>query len=195
MSRIQGDSYKTHTNHELNEYKWRLREKLAKLEKYHEKWYKIGSGWVMCSECDRLINPNGSWKWNGWEVEAHEYHVKVFPEECVEIKNGKPSVIGWALYVVFIDNDREKANQHFKKAQKIAKTLKKWYPSPETAALDKPGFEWEGRIPRATVAFDEKTYSFCLYVDGEYKMSACTHEECENEVQNLGAELVDIHTP
>lgn len=31
MSRAQGDGYKTWTDHELNAYKWRLRDRVAKL--------------------------------------------------------------------------------------------------------------------------------------------------------------------
>jgi hypothetical protein len=40
MSRAQGDGYRTHTDHELNAYKWRLRDKVAKLADHKEKWYR-----------------------------------------------------------------------------------------------------------------------------------------------------------
>ena len=96
MSRAQGDGYRTHTDHELNAYKWRLRDKVAKLADHKEKWYRAGQGWILAEEQNRMVNPNGSWKWHGWEVEAHEYWITVFPEECVEIKNGEPTAIGWS---------------------------------------------------------------------------------------------------
>jgi hypothetical protein len=36
MSRAQGDGYRTHTDHELNAYKWRLRDKVEKLADHKE---------------------------------------------------------------------------------------------------------------------------------------------------------------
>ena len=65
MSRAQGDGYRTHTDHELNAYKWRLCDKLVRLADRIEKWYRVGEGWILTAESNRMINPNGSWKWNG----------------------------------------------------------------------------------------------------------------------------------
>ena len=36
MSRAQGDGYRTHTDHELNAYKWRLIAKLERLIDHEE---------------------------------------------------------------------------------------------------------------------------------------------------------------
>ena len=77
MSRAQGDAYRTHTDHELNAYKARLDAKLRRLIDHKEKWYRAGEGWILCQERNRMVNPNGSWKWNGWEIEAHEYWMHI----------------------------------------------------------------------------------------------------------------------
>ena len=65
MSRAQGDGYRTHTDHELNAYKWRLCDKLVRLADRKEKWYRVGEGWILTAKSNRMVNPNGSWKWNG----------------------------------------------------------------------------------------------------------------------------------
>ena len=62
MSKAQGDSYKTQTNHELNAYRARLDAKLHKLIDRKEKWFRIGDGWVLTAEQNRMINRSGSWK-------------------------------------------------------------------------------------------------------------------------------------
>ncbi len=60
MSRMQGDSFRTHTDHELNAYRARLDEKLHGLIDHKEKWIKAGKGWILCEERNRMVNPNGS---------------------------------------------------------------------------------------------------------------------------------------
>ena len=195
MARSQGDSYKTWTDHSLNEYKWRLREKKLKIIDHHEKWFRCGSGWILTEEANRIVNPNGSWKWDGWEIEAHEYWVTVFPEECVVIKDGKPVVIGWSQVRKVIDDDRAKANEFFKEAQRLARTLTTWHPA--DAEEDKLYFDYEGRKQKAkiTINWDGDTYYYGLYIDGEHRLNAYTREECEQEAHRIGAELVETHTP
>ena len=66
----------------------------------------------------RGAEPNGQserlLEWSGWGIEAHEYWITVFPEECVEVREGKPVVIGWSVARKVIDDDKEAANKFFK---------------------------------------------------------------------------------
>ena len=141
MSRAQGDGYRTHTDHELNAYKWRLRDKVAKLADHKEKWYRAGQGWILAEDQNRMVNPNGSWKWHGWEVEAHEYWITVFPEECVEIRDGKPVATGWSQVRKVIDDDKAAANTFFKEtALPLARDLETWIP---TEIDNAPAFDYE----------------------------------------------------
>lgn len=195
MSRAQGDGYRTHTDHELNAYKWRLRDKVAKLTDRKEKWYKAGEGWILAAEYNRMVNPNGSWKWNGWEVEAHVYDIRVFPAECVEVVNGQPNVIGWSQAVKLIDDDKEKANAYFKNAAlPLAKELKTWIPA---EANNEVAFDYEGRIPQGmiTIGWDEDEFFFSLVVDGDEKMRSRDRAELKIEAERMGAELTETHTP
>jgi hypothetical protein len=194
MSRSQGDAYKTWTDHNLNAYKARLDAKLRKLIDHHEKWFRCGEGWVLAEERNRIFNPNGSWKWNGWEIEAHEYLITVFPKECVEVVNGKPKAVGWSQVSKVIDDDREEANRFFKVAQKLARNLKTWIPK---EADNKPFFDYEGRKPEAiiTMNWDGDTYFYTLVVDGEKVLNAYHKHECVEEADRLGAELKETHTP
>lgn len=194
MARSQGDSYKTWTDHELNAYRARLDMKLRKLIDHHEKWFRCGDGWILTEERNRMVNPNGYWKWDGWEVEAHEYWVTVFPGECVKVVDGNPRAIGWSQMRKVIDNDREEANRYFKIAQKLARDLKTWIP--ETAD-NAPVFDYEGRTPEAviTMNWDGDTYFYTLVVDGKKILNAYTKEECVKEATKLGVELKETHTP
>jgi hypothetical protein len=65
-----------------------------------------------------MVNPRGSWKWHGWQAEAHEYWVTVYPGENVEIKDGKPRVIGIAQAREEFDDDKDAANEYFLKVAK-----------------------------------------------------------------------------
>lgn len=195
MSRAQGDAYRTHTDHELNAYKARLDAKLRKLIDHKEKWYRAGAGWILCQERNRMTNPNGSWKWNGWEIEAHEYWITVFPEECVEVRNGEPNPIGWSQVVKVIDDDKEAANEFFIKATKrLDRDLKTWIP---TEADNGVFFDYEGRKPQATITigWDKDRYFFKLIVDGEERMQSEEREELKAEAQRLGAELEERNDP
>ena len=195
MSRAQGDAFKTWTDHELNAYKYRLQAKLIKLIDHKEKWYRAGYGWILVEERNRMTNPNGSWKWNGWEVEAHEYWVSVFPEECVEVKNGKPVAVGWSQIREVFDDDRNLANTFFKDvAQKVARGLKNWMPKEYD---NKPVFEYDGRKPSAVILFDyDKTaYKYMLMVDGKVVLETNDYSKCVNEATMVGAELTETHTP
>ena len=118
MSKAQGDGFRTHTNHELNAYRERLRQRIILLEDSKEKWFKVGKGWILTEERNRMVNPRGSWKWEGWEIEAREFWITVFPAESIELKNGKPRVIGIAQAREEFDDDRNAANEYFLKVAK-----------------------------------------------------------------------------
>lgn len=195
MSRAQGDAYRTHTDHELNAYKARLDAKLRKLIDHKEKWYRAGEGWILCQERNRMVNPNGSWKWNGWEIEAREYWITVFPAECVEIRGGEPKAIGWSQVVKVIDDDKAAANRYFKEvARPLASDLKTWIP---TEANNGVFFNYEGRKPQATItiSWEKDRYFFKLIVDGEEKMQSSDRRELTAEAERIGAELEETHTP
>lgn len=124
MSKAQGDGFRTHTNQALNDYKEELRQRILKLQDSKEKWFRVGNGWINTEERNRMVNPRGSWKWYGWEVEAHEYWVTVFSGENVEIRDGKPTVIGIAEERKEFDNDKAAANEYFLKvAKQLAEKL------------------------------------------------------------------------
>ena len=114
MSRAQENSYRTHTNHELNAYRDRLDAKLEKLIDKKEKWFHIGACWIQTEQSNIIKNPNGSWKWNGWEVVGVEYAVRVFSEADVTVEGSKTNVHGLALATQIFENDRDKANEYFK---------------------------------------------------------------------------------
>lgn len=195
MSRAQGDSYKTWTDHKLNAYKVRLDDKLHKLIDHKEKWYRAGKGWILAEEQNRMTNPNGSWKWNGWEIEAHEYWITVFPEECVTVKNGKPQAIGWAQVVKVIDDDKNAANTYFKNiAKPLATDLTTWIPM---EADNGNFFDYEGRIPQAmiTIGWEEDNPFFTLVIDGKEAARSTDRDELKAEAARLGAELEETHTP
>lgn len=195
MSRLQGDSYKTHTDHALNAYRLRLDAKLRILAEYRDKWYRAGKGWIHVEEYNRLINPNGHWKWHGWQVEAREYVIRVYPQECVIIEDGEPYVTGWAQIVWSVDDDKAAANKFFNEvAIKLARNLECWVPKEYNNTV---WYDYEGRQPKAviTFSFDGKAYFFTLDVDGEQVMNANDIEDCRKEAERLGAELQETHTP
>ncbi len=195
MSRAQGDAYRTHTDFELNAYRRRLDAKLHKLINHKEKWYRAGEGWILTAEQNRMTNPNGDWKWNGWEVEAHEYWITVFPAECVRIENNQPKVIGWAQAVKVIDDDKDAANEYFKKvARPLAKDLTNWIPA---EANNDVFLDYEGRIPQATITigWEEDRFFFNLVVDGEEKSRSDDRRELEAEAKRMGVDLEETHTP
>ena len=121
MSKAQGDGFRTHTNQALNDYREDLRQKVIKLQDSKQKWFKVNDTWINTEEKNRMVNPRGSWKWHGWEVEAHEYWVTVFPASSIELKDGKPRVIGIADVREEFDDDKDAANEFFKKMVRIAK--------------------------------------------------------------------------
>ena len=118
MSKAQGDGFRTHTNQALNDYKEDLRMRRQKLEDRKQRWYKVGKGWILTEEKNRIYNPRGSWKWHGWQTEARELWITVFPASSIEIKDGKPTVIGIAQVREEFDNDRDAANEYFLKIAK-----------------------------------------------------------------------------
>ena len=112
------DGFRTQTNAELNEYTERLRKHVIELEDRKERWFHVGKGWILTEERNRLHNPRGSYKWHGWETEAREYRITVFPAENIEIRDEKVKVIGLAQEVKVIENDRNAANEYFVKVAK-----------------------------------------------------------------------------
>ena len=195
MSRLQGDYFKTHTDHALNAYKFRLDAKLLKLIDKKEKWYRAGKGWILTEERNRMFNPNGHWKWNGWQVQAREYWITVFPEECVEIRDGRPVATGWSQIRHVIDDDKAAANRFFNEvAVKVARNLETWIPEEYN---NRVWFDYEGRKQKAVITFhwDGDTYFYTLDVDGEKVLNAYDREECVREAERIGAELIETHTP
>lgn len=127
MSRAQGDSYKTHTNHDLNAYRARLDAKIYELEQREEKWFRVGDGWIFTTKKNKLSNPNGGWKWNGWEVRCQEYSIRVFAGDCVKEINGKIFADGWSEKSWFFEGHeeaRQAANDAWKEAKEIARNAK-----------------------------------------------------------------------
>ncbi len=161
---------------------------------HKEKWYRVGKGWILCEEQNRMVNPNGSWKWHGWEVEAHEYWITVFPNECVTLENGKPRAIGWSQVKRIIDDDKDAANAFWKVAKKLAKDLETWIP--EKADND-IFYDYEGRKPSAmiTIGWEGDDFYFNLVVDGIETMRSKDREELKKEAERIGAELEETHTP
>lgn len=195
MSRAQGDYYKTHTDHNLNAYRARLDEKLRKLTDHKTKWYRFGEGWILTEERNRIINRRGHWKWEGWEVEAHEYWIKVFPAECVTVKDGVPTVNGLAQAVKVIDDDKAAANTYFQNVAKpLAKDLTTWIPREANNGVY---LNYKGRKPSAVIIIDWEgdSYFFKLVVDGAEVMSSKSREELKAEAERLGAVLEETHTP
>ena len=199
MSRAQGDAYKTHTDHELNAYRARLDEKLTKLIDHKAKWIKAEKGWILAEERNRMKNDRGSWKWDGWEVEAHEYWITVFPGESVKVENGKPKAIGCSVVRKMIDDDKAAANDFFTKvARPIARELENWVPQVGDPQADNTPMFWcEGMGKNAVIAveWDDEGYKFKLIVDGEERMESEGIEELKKEAERIGAELEETHTP
>ena len=156
----------------------------------------MGKGWILAEECNRMVNPNGSWKWNGWEIEAHEYWITVFPEECIALQeDGKPRATGWSQVRKVIDDDKDAANRFFKEVAKpLAKDLETWIPA---EANNEVAFEYEGRIPQGmiTIGWDGDEFYFKLVVDGEERARDTDREKLREESRKLGAELAETHTP
>ena len=117
------DGYRTETNHELNAYRDRLVQKLRTLANRQERWYKVGDAWILTEKENTLRNPNGEWKWNGWEVTGVEYYIRIFPAESVRVENGKPVyVIGLAKEIRAFTS-AEEANAWWGEAKRIAREM------------------------------------------------------------------------
>ena len=123
MSKAQGDGYRTQTNEALNAYRDRLDAKLEKLYDTKEKWYHVGVCWILTKQSNILENPNGSWKWNGWEIVGKEYAITVYHEDDVTVSGDKGDngdngfsvdIHGFAIAREVFVNDRNKANECFK---------------------------------------------------------------------------------
>ena len=111
------DGFRTVTNPELNAYRARLDEKLHKLYDKKEKWYYVNGAWILTEQSNILRNPNGDWKWNGWEVVGVKYSVWVFDEDDVKVAGDQKQAHGKALAVKVFENDRDGANEYFKWAK------------------------------------------------------------------------------
>lgn len=126
MSRKQGDSYRTHTDHELNAYRARLDQKIREMEQREERWHHIGEGWVFTLKANILKNKNGGWKWNGWEVTGQRYEIRVFAGNCVIESNGNMYANGWNEKAWFFEGGEEArtaANAAWKEAKELAMNL------------------------------------------------------------------------
>lgn len=119
--------YKTKTNHELNAYRARLDAKIAELEQAEERWHHIGDGWVLTEKKNILVNPNGAWKWNGWEIRGQRYAVRVFADNCTMVANGVRYADGCAEKTWVFDGGEEAkaaANEAWKQAKELARDLR-----------------------------------------------------------------------
>lgn len=113
MSRAQGDGFRTWTNRGLNDYRDRLDEKLAGLCQHTARWYDNRDGfWVLAESWNVLENPNGSWKWHGWQVVGKEYKLQVYEEGALDLSGDEPQVEGPSI-VCRVFDDRDEANAFF----------------------------------------------------------------------------------
>lgn len=113
MSKAQGDGFRTWTDKGLNDYRKRLNAKLDGMAEYNNKWYSFGDVLIHCESINTLYNPNGSWKWNGWQVTGKEYTVTVFDSNDVTFQNDSYDVHGLSM-AKGIFTDRNEANEYFK---------------------------------------------------------------------------------
>lgn len=113
MSRAQGDGYRTWTDHKLNEYRAMLDAKLDQLMDYKIRWYENDGFWILTESHNKIHNPNGSWKWNGWEITGREYRICVFEGADIEVKGGDVRVRGCSILNETF-TDRDEANDFFR---------------------------------------------------------------------------------
>ena len=113
MSKAQGDGFRTWTNKGLNDYKKRLNAKLEGMRQTTEKWYDNDGFVILAKSWNVLSNPNGDWKWNGWQVTGKEYQISMFDENDVTMmSDGTYDVHGIAVaHRIFTDKDE--ANSFF----------------------------------------------------------------------------------
>ena len=115
MSKAQGDGYKTQTNHELNAYRARLDYKLHLMIDEKVKFYRAGTGWILAKEKNTVFNPNGDWKWNGWEITGKQYTIWVYNEDGVRVRDGRCEVVAPALFGE-IFTSKDEANEFFEES-------------------------------------------------------------------------------
>lgn len=101
MSRVQGDSYKTETNIELNNYYYNVfLPKLTKMENEQEKIYYINGGKIICKQFN-IVEYKG-YKLNTIKITGVEYIINVYSDD-------KGSVD-----IVKSFNNKDEANEFFK---------------------------------------------------------------------------------
>lgn len=114
MSKAQGDGFRTWTNKDLNQYRRRLDAKLEKLSEGTEKWYDNDGFVILARSWNVLHNPNGDWKWHGWQVTGKEYMISMYDENDVTpLEDGSYDVHGLAI-VHQIFTDKDEANNFFR---------------------------------------------------------------------------------
>lgn len=114
MSKAQGDGFRTYTNKSLNDYKKRLNAKLAQMRETTERWYDNDGFVILAKSWNVLNNPNGDWKWRGWEVIGKEYQISMYEEsEVTLLDDGTYDVHGLAI-VHRIFTDKDEANDFFR---------------------------------------------------------------------------------
>jgi len=114
MSKAQGDGFRTWTNTDLNAYRKRLDAKLADMREKTVKWYDINGFWILAESWNVLENPNGDWKWNGWEVVGKEYRLAVFEQDVLVFDGDTIDVNGPSVFCG-VYNDREEALDMFRR--------------------------------------------------------------------------------
>lgn len=77
-----------------------------------ERWYKVGSYWIHAESQNTLNNPNGRYKWNGWEIIGREYWVEYFDENSIKESEGTFKIRGVAISRKGF-TDKDEANNYF----------------------------------------------------------------------------------
>ncbi len=114
MSKAQGDGYRTWTNKGLNDYKARLNEKLSKMMDVTAKWYDNDGFVILAKSWNTLYNPNGDWKWNGWQVTGKKYQISMFDADDVTLQEDGTYDVNGVAIVHQIFTDKDKANDFFR---------------------------------------------------------------------------------
>ena len=101
---------------EFNTYAWRLSLRLREMAEHKEKWYKVGKFWIHTETYHELDNPEGRYKWKGWEIVGENYFVEYYTEENIDINDRFPIKSAAEKRMFF--TDKNEANECFKQLKK-----------------------------------------------------------------------------
>lgn len=118
--------YRTATNYELNAYRARLDVKLHNLidEKESYRFLQNERGekfMILCVQGNRIDNPNGNWKWNGWEIVGKYYRCGLYSMEVVQKTETGYRVTGLPLEHFAEDDNKDGANEAYKLMVRLVK--------------------------------------------------------------------------